>query len=67
MSGNDSVHARVPDRVQRNSDDTDELRSGVGSATAMERMKADRAMRHRHQHGLPAAGSACEEDASTER
>jgi hypothetical protein len=66
MSSKDSAHARVPDRAQGTSD-TDELRSGVGSVTAMERMKADRAIRHKHQHGIPATGSACEEDSSAPR
>jgi hypothetical protein len=66
MSSKDIAHARVPDRAQGTSD-MDELRSGVGSATAMERMKADRAIRHRHQHGIPATRSASEEDSSAQR
>jgi hypothetical protein len=63
MSGNDNLRARVPDRAQR-AGDTEELRSGVGSASAMERMKADRAVRHKHQHGIPTGLTSEEEESA---
>ena len=42
-------------------------RGGSGAASALERMKADHALRHRHKHGTRAAGPGHEDDRSAER
>jgi len=41
--------------------------SGTGAASALERMKADHALRRKHQHGTHTAGPGHEEDPTPER
>ena len=40
--------------------------SGTGAASALERMKAEHALRHRRQHGLRTAGPGHEDDRTPE-
>lgn len=64
MSANKSQDPAAPDPAG-NGDEQQELqRGGTGAASALERMKADRALRHKHKHGTRTAGPG-HEDAST--
>jgi len=51
MSANDSQDSRIADRA-RPTGEADELRSGAGAASAMERVKSEHLMRRKHQHGI---------------
>jgi hypothetical protein len=61
-NGQDSTGAdpRGPEEQQ------DYERGGMGAATALERMKAEHALRHRH-HGTRGAGPGHEDDRAPER
>lgn len=41
--------------------------SGIGALSALQRMKAEHALRHRRQHGTRTAGPGHEEDESPQR
>ena len=57
--------ARAPAEQQ---EDSVELQgSGTGAASALERMKAEHALRHRRQHGARTAGAGHEDDRTPQR
>jgi hypothetical protein len=50
------------------SEETQDMqRGGSGAASALERMKADHALRHKRQHGARTSGPGHEDDRTPER
>ncbi|GAB2588745.1 hypothetical protein GCM10027034_21250 [Ramlibacter solisilvae] len=66
MSANDSTQFQPP-VWEQSASLMNELRSGTGAASALERMKAERALRHQQQHGSPSTFPAALEDNATQR
>jgi hypothetical protein len=71
MRSIDSQDATAVEPASHNNEpQQDNARGGVGAASALERMKADHALRHKRQHGVRGvhmAGPGHEDDRSPER
>ena len=67
MSANSSQDPAAPDPSADKEDSQELQRGGTGAASALERMKADHAMRHKHKHGVRASGPGHDEDQTPDR
>ena len=67
MSANKSADPAMPEPAPEGETQQDMQRGGSGAASALERMKADHALRQKRQHGVRAAGPGHEDDQSPER
>lgn len=67
MSSNHSQDPSNPDELPGAEDMQEFQRGGSGAASALERMKADHALRHKHKHGARTWGPGHEDDQSPER
>jgi hypothetical protein len=62
MSANKSHDTAVRKRAADDEEMHETQAGGSGAASALERMKAEHAMRHKRQHGKRATGPGHEED-----
>ncbi|MEJ6023758.1 hypothetical protein [Ramlibacter sp. PS4R-6] len=67
MSANHRRDPAAPDPKQDSDTQDDMQRGGAGSASALERMKAEHALRHKRQHGARTWGPGHEDDQAPER
>lgn len=67
MSANKSQDPMDPGQSNEQQQGSALQGSGAGAASALERMKEQTALRHRHKHGARTAGPGHEEDQSPER
>jgi hypothetical protein len=67
MTVNSSQDGAPPDPAQARDEFPDLQRAGTGAASALERMKADHALRHKRQHGGRTSGPGHGDDRTPER
>ena len=67
MSANKSPDPTSPEPSQDSQQSQDMQRGGSGAASALERMKADHALRHKRQLGARTAGPGHEDDRTPQR
>ena len=67
MSARQSRDPAAPVPAEQHEDATQLQGSGTGAASALERMKAEHALRHKRQHGGRTHGPGHEDDSTPER